>query len=88
MIVAWQEVPGKAPPRKDRPVGYGVSASRRPDPWRRELPLGLTTPDHTVPYGTVLWRGAFPGTSCQATIAPSLRDISQQAQAGPIPEGQ
>jgi hypothetical protein len=23
---------------------------------------------------TVLWRGAFPGTSCQATIAPSLRD--------------
>src|ERR1700722_575546 len=25
-------------------------------------------PDHTVPYGTVLWRDAFPGTSCQATI--------------------
>jgi hypothetical protein len=23
-IVAWHEVPGTAPPRKDRPVGYGV----------------------------------------------------------------
>jgi hypothetical protein len=31
-------------------------------------------PDHTVPYGTVLWVGAFPGTSCQATIMLSLRD--------------
>ena len=28
----------------------------------------LATPDHTVPYGTVLSRGAVPGTSCQATI--------------------
>ena len=26
-----------------------------------------------------VWGGAVPGTSCQATIAPSLRDISQQA---------
>ena len=23
-IVAWREVPGEAPPRKSRPVGYGV----------------------------------------------------------------
>jgi hypothetical protein len=23
-IVAWHEVPGKAPPKKSRPVGYGV----------------------------------------------------------------
>ena len=38
-----------------------------------------TCPNHTVPYGTALWGGAVPGTSCQATIAPSLRDISQQA---------
>src|SRR5580700_281139 len=36
--------------------------------FRREIPLGLATPDHTVPYGTVLSRDAFPGTSCQATI--------------------
>src|SRR3984893_5791454 len=36
--------------------------------FRREIPLGLATPDHTVPYGTVLSRDAFPGTSCQATV--------------------
>jgi hypothetical protein len=33
---------------------------------------GIATPDHTVPYGTVLLVGAFPGTSCQATIMLSL----------------
>jgi hypothetical protein len=37
--------------------------------------------DHTVPYGTAPLGGVFPGTSCQATIAPSLRDNSQQALA-------
>jgi hypothetical protein len=36
--------------------------------------MGLAAPDHTVPYGTVLSEGAFPGTSCQATIGVSLRD--------------
>jgi hypothetical protein len=30
------------------------------------------------PTGRLFWGGAVPGTSCQATIAPSLRDISQQ----------
>src|ERR1700730_11384811 len=35
---------------------------------RREIPRGLATPDHTVPYGTALSRDAFPGTSCQATM--------------------
>ena len=49
--------------------------------FRREIPLGLAAPDHTVPYGTALWGGSVPGTSCQATIAVSLRDISQQALA-------
>jgi hypothetical protein len=45
------------------------------DDWSDENPIpvicshGLTAPSHTVPYGTVLWREAFPGTSCQATIA-------------------
>jgi len=33
-----------------------------------ENTFGLATPDHTLPYGTVLSRDAFPGTSCQATI--------------------
>ena len=35
-----------------------------------------TCANHTVPYGTVLSGDTVPGTSCQATIAPSLRDIS------------
>src|ERR1700730_7015100 len=35
---------------------------------------GSAAPDHTVPYGTVLSKDAFPGTSCQATIMLSLRD--------------
>jgi hypothetical protein len=39
--------------------------------------------DHTVPYGTVLQVNAFPGTSCQATIAPSLRDKSRSPIEGP-----
>jgi hypothetical protein len=33
------------------------------------------------PTGRFVWDGAGPGTSCQATIAPSLRDISQRALA-------
>jgi hypothetical protein len=38
---------------------------------------GIDTPDHTVPYGTVLSEDAFPGTSCLATIMLSLRDEVQ-----------
>jgi hypothetical protein len=41
-----------------------------------------TDSDHTVPCGTALWGGAAPGTSCQATIVLSLRDIPQQALTG------
>jgi hypothetical protein len=61
-IVAWHEVPGTAPPRKSRPVGYGVIRLhlRTRRPFRREIPLGLAAPDHTVPYGTVPSRDAFP----------------------------
>ena len=33
--------------------------------------------NQTVPYGTVLLGGAVPGTSCQATIVPSLWDKGQ-----------
>jgi hypothetical protein len=35
-----------------------------------------TCTNHTVPYGTALWGGVVPGTSCQATISLSLRDKS------------
>ena len=74
-------------PPKSRPVGYGLFGAgvradsmievtkfpiRRPKTWT--LSVGLAAPDHTVPYGTVLWRDAFPGTSCLATIMLSLRD--------------
>jgi hypothetical protein len=66
-IVAWHEVPGKALSQESRPVGYGlIRAGERT--FRRELPLGISCTDHTVPYGTVLSRGRIPGTSCQATI--------------------
>src|SRR5271166_1629240 len=41
---------------KSRPVGYGV------------IRAGVRTDSMIVPYGTVLSRDAFPGTSCQATI--------------------
>ena len=46
------------------------------------LPVGSAAPDHTVPYGTVLSRDAFPGTSCLATISLSLRDKSHSPTKG------
>ena len=75
-IVAWHKVPEKGPSRKGRPVGYSVTVFRRfwGKSMRGELPLGPAASDHTVPYGTVLRRGAVPGTSWQATIGLSLRD--------------
>ena len=41
------------------------------------------TPARITPYpaGRLFWGGAVPSTSCQATIAPSLLDISQQGLA-------
>ena len=41
------------------------------------------------PTGRLFWGGAVPGTSCQATIAPSLRDKSVRSPAGirPYPTG-
>src|ERR1700730_1691967 len=60
-IVAWHEVPGKAPPQKSRPVGYGmIRAFVQVCPpmiartFRREIPLGLAASDHTVPFGTAV----------------------------------
>jgi len=72
---------------KRRPVGYGVIGAGVRADWmigatkfqiRRlktlTLSVGIAAPDHTVPYGTVLRRVAFPGTPCLATIMLSLRD--------------
>jgi hypothetical protein len=45
-----------------------------------------TCTNQTVPYGTALLGGAVPGTSCQATIAPSLRDAFSPAPLGHNPK--
>ena len=47
---------------------------------------GHTCTNQTVPYGTALLGGAVPGTSCQATIAPSLRDAFSLAPLGHNPK--
>ena len=47
-----------------------------------KIPVGSAAPDHTVPYGTILSRDAFTGTSCLATISLSLRDKSHSPMEG------
>ncbi len=42
--------------------------------FRAGRPPGFAASDHTVPYGTVLSGGRYPGTFYQATISLSLRD--------------
>jgi hypothetical protein len=37
--------------------------------------MALAAPDHSVPYADGSFEDAFPGTSCQATIGVSLRDV-------------
>ena len=46
-----------------------------------------TRTDHTVPYGTARLGRAVPGTSCQATIMQSLRDILPLALTPPHAHG-
>jgi hypothetical protein len=75
-------------PRKYRPLGYGMigrSQSQRYFSWKRaSCRIGAhTCTNHTVPYGTALWVGAVPGTSCRATISLSLRDKSHSPIEGP-----
>jgi hypothetical protein len=79
---AWVNATPKGPSRRVRCDSRGFA--RRFDDWSEKfqirrlktftLDVGLAAPDHTVPYGTVLLRDAFPGTSCLATIMLSLRD--------------
>src|ERR1700735_1328756 len=88
-IVAWHEVPGNRRPKEPsrrvrsdpRRYAHGFDAwSGQPSlkkhgaPFRRKTSGIRSAPNHTVHYRTVLWGGAVPGTSCQATIGPSLRD--------------
>ena len=46
-----------------------------------------TRTDHTVPYGTARLGRVVPGTSCQATILQSLRDILPVALTAPHAHG-
>jgi hypothetical protein len=81
-IVAWHEVTGKRPSKKNRPVGYGMigrSSSQRyfSSSWTVSEPARCR---HTAPYGTAFSRWRSPWHSRQVTIAPS-RDIPQLALA-------
>jgi hypothetical protein len=67
-IVAWHEVPGTAPPQKNRPVGHGM-IGRRPNPFRVKrcaVFFRKANSNHriganqTVPYGTALLRWGCP----------------------------
>src|ERR1700726_3885060 len=80
---AWESAP-----RKYRPVGCGMigrSQSQKYFSWKwAPCRIGAhTCTNHTVPYGTALWVGAVPGTSCQATIASSLWDSSGDVRYQP-----
>jgi hypothetical protein len=75
---AWESVP-----QMYRPVGHGMigrSQFQRYVSWKCEsCRIGAQTcRNHTVPYGTALWVGAVPGTSCLATIMLSRWDKTRR----------
>src|ERR1700685_4436724 len=89
---AWESVPSKEPSRRVRydrtqriPEVLLVDLCAVFQFWYSKFrhsnhPIGAhTCTNHTVPYGTALLGGAVPGTSCQATIAPSLQDAFSPA---------
>ena len=73
-IVVWHEVPGASATQKNRPVGHGmIRAGLRTDSMieatefglhgaqlRREIPLVLAAPDHTVTLRDGSLGGRFP----------------------------
>ncbi len=84
-IVAWHEVfekgvPGRKFRHSDHRNGaHACTISRRFSGWRvRHFASHGRTPSarNKVPYSGRPFRGgAVPGTSCQATVAPSLWDF-------------
>jgi hypothetical protein len=94
-IIAWHEVqwwlvlirqprPWESTPQKNRPVGYGmIRAQLIPGVFLVVMDRFLNLRDTASPNptGRPFRDGAVPGDSCQATIAPPSRDISQQALA-------
>src|SRR5271156_3864128 len=86
-IVAWHEVPGKAPPQKNRPVGHGMIgadliqryfASKGAPCFFRKANhsnhrIGAHTgANQTVPYGTALLRWGCPRHFYDRTVPPGL----------------
>jgi hypothetical protein len=72
------------PSQRQKPYNINVFSFRIPN-FVTPIIESARTPAQITPYptGRLFWGGAVPGTSCQATIAPSLRDISQQALSSP-----
>jgi hypothetical protein len=64
----------------------GISRRRRVPCFLREVifsRIGTHACESDRTYGTALWVDVVPGTSCQATIAPSLWDKSHSPIKGP-----
>jgi hypothetical protein len=76
VIVAWHEVPGKGSPRKGpsrRVRCDGISqVQEKVHETRTTSGTSCVRSYRTLRDGAL--EGAFPGTSCQATIGLSLRD--------------
>ena len=87
-IVAWHEMPDdvRAAVRCDGPfpkhLDFFCSHLRNLVTPILQSPnrSAHTGKNQTVPYGTAPWGGDVPGTSCQATIALSLRGLSDIGQ--------
>jgi hypothetical protein len=71
-IVAWHGVPGRTPPQKIRPVGYGMILAGVRTNQSSSSSISCARSYRTLRDGS--FEDAFPGTSCQATIGVSLRD--------------
>jgi hypothetical protein len=69
----WKELYRRAKQHNINLKRFITARSHRIESVRKSL---LITP---YPTGRLFGGGAVPGTSCQATVVPSLRDISQQA---------
>jgi hypothetical protein len=108
--VAWHEVPGKASSKEpSRRVRYDRAQLIRKVFFGRKFRhsnhrIGAhTCTDHTVPYGTALWGGAVPGTSCHWSldiwresrwaiyalmkVCPTVSNLSKAGPSGQCPEG-
>jgi hypothetical protein len=81
-ILAWHEVPGKAPSKEpSRRVRY-EGAQLIPEVFLGAMNWACEIPSHRTLRDGLLGVALIPGTSCQATIAPSLRDFRHRLYLG------